>query len=153
MNYGLTGGVVFSSPAVANGVVYIGSRDNNVYALNATTGSKVWSFSTGGWVHSSPAVVNGLVYVGSADGYFYAIICDHWDRGMALHYLRIVILQPDNVVNGIVYFGGDSKIFAINAITGTEVWHFNTVSGGPSQSGSGKWDCLYRKMKDKDLCD
>jgi hypothetical protein len=32
-----TGGTVQSSPAVANGVVYIGSADHNVYALNART--------------------------------------------------------------------------------------------------------------------
>ena len=36
-----------SSPAVANGVVYIGSVDGNVYALNASTGVKLWSYATG----------------------------------------------------------------------------------------------------------
>ena len=35
-----TGGRVYSSPAVVNGVVYVGSENNNVYALNATTGIK-----------------------------------------------------------------------------------------------------------------
>ena len=55
-----------SSPAVANGVVYIGSDINNVYALNAATGAKLWSYRTSGVVFSSPAVVNGVVYVGSA---------------------------------------------------------------------------------------
>ena len=34
-----TGGAVDSSPAVANGVVYVGSDDDKVYALNATTGA------------------------------------------------------------------------------------------------------------------
>jgi hypothetical protein len=34
----LTGDVVWSSPAVANGVVYVGSTDGNVYALSARTG-------------------------------------------------------------------------------------------------------------------
>ncbi|MEI7827866.1 MAG: PQQ-binding-like beta-propeller repeat protein, partial [Euryarchaeota archaeon] len=65
---------VESSPAVANGVVYVGSDDNNTYALNATTGAKLWSYSTGGEV-SSPTVVNGVVYVGSwtADTNVYAI--------------------------------------------------------------------------------
>ena len=56
---------VFSSPAVANGVVYVGSEDSNVYALNANTGVKLWNYSTGGVVKSSPAVANGMVYVGS----------------------------------------------------------------------------------------
>ena len=55
-----------SSPAVANGVVYVGSgMDGNVYALNATTGVKLWNYTTGSEVYSSPAVVNGVVYVGS----------------------------------------------------------------------------------------
>jgi outer membrane protein assembly factor BamB len=64
---------VFSSPAVANGVVYVGSDDHNVYAFNATTGAKLWDYTTGYWVYSSPAVANGFVYVGSDDGNIYAI--------------------------------------------------------------------------------
>ena len=64
---------MFSSPAVANGVVYVGSLDNNVYALNASTGAKLWSYTTGGPIYySSPAVANGMVYVGSLDGKVYA---------------------------------------------------------------------------------
>ncbi|MGP8011063.1 MAG: PQQ-binding-like beta-propeller repeat protein, partial [Halobacteriota archaeon] len=68
-----TGSVVLSSPAVANGVVYVGSEDNNVYAINATTGANVWTFTTGSEVYSSPAVANGVVYVGSEDNNVYAI--------------------------------------------------------------------------------
>ena len=62
-----------SCPAVANGVVYIGSEDDNVYALNAATGSKIWSYPTGNQVESSPAVANGVVYVGSDDNNVYAL--------------------------------------------------------------------------------
>ena len=36
-----------SSPAVANGVVYVGSSDGNLYALNASTGARLWNFDTG----------------------------------------------------------------------------------------------------------
>jgi len=63
---------VESSPAVANGVVYVGSLDNNVYAISASTGALVWKYTTGGPVYSSPAVVNGMVYVGSGDNKVYA---------------------------------------------------------------------------------
>ena len=64
---------IWSSPAVANGVVYVDSNDGNVYALNAKTGAKLWSYTTGGPVsYSSPVVVNGVVYVGSEDGKVYA---------------------------------------------------------------------------------
>ena len=56
---------------MANGVVYVGSL-TNVYALNASTGVKLWSYTTGNYV-DSPAVVNGVVYVGSFDGNVYAL--------------------------------------------------------------------------------
>ena len=43
-----TGAFVESSPAVMNGVVYIGSDDGNLYALNASSGQKMWSFNGNG---------------------------------------------------------------------------------------------------------
>jgi eukaryotic-like serine/threonine-protein kinase len=57
---------------VANGVVYVGSLDGNVYALNAPTGARLWSFATGNEVESSPAVADGVVYAGSDNGNLYA---------------------------------------------------------------------------------
>ena len=64
---------VLSSPAVAEGVVYIGSADHNLYAVNASDGALRWKFATRGAVNSSPAVSDGLVYVNSLDGTFYAV--------------------------------------------------------------------------------
>ena len=52
-----------SSPAVANGVVYINGDD--LLAFDAKTGAKLWSSSILGGVNtSSPAVVGGVVYAG-----------------------------------------------------------------------------------------
>src|ERR1022692_702939 len=42
-----TGGVVYSSPAVANGLVYVAGGNGNVYALHASTGGLLWSYNTG----------------------------------------------------------------------------------------------------------
>ena len=42
-----TGAGVWSSPAVANGIVYVGSRDHKVYAFDATSGAVVWTATTG----------------------------------------------------------------------------------------------------------
>jgi len=64
---------VYSSPAVSNGVVYIGSGDLSIYALDAATGAKIWSYQTVGSVYSSPAVSNGVVYIGSGDYSIYAL--------------------------------------------------------------------------------
>lgn len=57
-----TGAAVSSSPAVANGIVYVGSQDRNLYALSATKKTLLWKYPTASYITSSPAVVNGAVY-------------------------------------------------------------------------------------------
>jgi len=54
-------------------MVYIGSDDGNVYALNAATGMLVWKCATLDIVTPSPSVAGGVVYVGSWDGNVYAL--------------------------------------------------------------------------------
>ena len=66
---GIAGDIVdFSSPAVVNGVVYVGSTDGKLYVFNASgcgnsSCNATWTGSAGGSIYSSPAVVNGVVYV------------------------------------------------------------------------------------------
>jgi serine/threonine protein kinase len=67
-----TGDAIFSSPAVANGVVYVGSDDGKLYAFKAegcgqASCTPLWTAATGNGIDSSPAVANGVVYVGSTD--------------------------------------------------------------------------------------
>jgi hypothetical protein len=95
---------VYSSPAVVNGVVYVGSRDHNVYALNASTGAKLWSYATGNWVESSPAVAKGVVHVGSDDGNVYAL--DASTGAKLWSYTTGDWVEPSPAVaNGVVYIG------------------------------------------------
>jgi len=67
-----TRGQISSSPAVVGGVVYVGSADGNVYALDATSGAKKWAYRTGSPIDPSPAVAGGVVYVGSSNMNMYA---------------------------------------------------------------------------------
>ena len=115
---------VWSSPVVSNGIVYVGSMDKNLYAIDAVTGKDKWRFATGGTVHSSPAVSNGIVYVGSYDKNLYAIDAmtgtEKWRFAMG----GAVVSSPA-VSNGVVYFvSKDHHLYAIDAVTGTEKWQF-----------------------------
>src|SRR4029079_7507409 len=58
----------YSSPAVTQKYVVIGSRDNKVHCLDRVKGTAVWSFPTGNKVDSSPVVAGAKVVVGSQDG-------------------------------------------------------------------------------------
>ena len=97
-----TSGGPNSSPAVANGVVYFGSLDNNVYALNASTGAKLWSYATGAGVQSSPAVANGVVYFGSGDNNLYALNASTGAKLWSYTTGGGIDSSP-TVVNGVVY--------------------------------------------------
>lgn len=63
----------YSSPAIANGVLYAPSNDGIMHALDATTGTQLWSYSATGSIDSSPAVANGVIYFTTTDGYIYAL--------------------------------------------------------------------------------
>jgi outer membrane protein assembly factor BamB len=117
-----TGGGVFSSPAVAGGVLYIGAEDGHVYALNAATGAKRWSFPAG--TDSSPAVANGVVYIGS--GNMYALNAATGARRWTFPAGGIDDSSPA-VANGVVYIGSDNgHVYALNAATGDKRWSFHT---------------------------
>ncbi len=68
-----TGGLILSSPAIANGLAYVGSTDGNLYAVDLNSGAMKWKFETKARVVSSPAVAGGLIYFSSYDGWFYAV--------------------------------------------------------------------------------
>jgi outer membrane protein assembly factor BamB len=123
-----------SSPSVWNGVVFFGSSDGNVYALDAYSGALKWKFKTGDVVHSSPAIADGTLYIGSWDTYLYALDAaggtEKWrfktgdDPDAHNH---IGIQSSPAVVDGVVYFGSrDSFAYAVDAATGKQLWKFST---------------------------
>ena len=65
--------VYLSSAVVMQGMVYFGSGDGNLYALDANSGELRWKFHTGDVVHASPAFADGTLYFGSWDTFLYAV--------------------------------------------------------------------------------
>jgi outer membrane protein assembly factor BamB len=120
---------------VVDGIVYIGSNDKNLYALNAADGTERWRFTTGkgGGVWSSPAVVDGVIYVGSYDRNLYALnAADGTERWRFATADDGFSFSPA-VVDDVVYIGnGDLRhmkgdlLHAINTADGTERWRVTT---------------------------
>jgi outer membrane protein assembly factor BamB len=114
-----------SSPCLSNGIIYIGSGDSSLYAVDANNGSLKWKMKTGGIIRSSPCVYEGIVYVGSFDGYIYAFNAKdgakEWAFNARGQYNHV---QPSpRVVDGILYCGARNPFFyAIDAKTGKEIW-------------------------------
>jgi len=78
------GMTVWSSPAVGlvkgDPVLFVGSYDHNVYALDARTGRRRWRFTTGGGVYSAPVLWRQLVFAAASDRMVYALDADEGSR-------------------------------------------------------------------------
>jgi outer membrane protein assembly factor BamB len=113
---------VESSPAVSDGVVYVGSSFANFYALDALTGNEIWSYPI--MARSSPAVADGRVFVGSLDYNVYAL---NASTGAKIwnYTTGYVVDSSPTVAGDVVYVGsGDGNLYALNASTGAKIWNF-----------------------------
>ena len=119
-----TGSQIGTSPAVANGVVYVGSADHMLYAFKADgcgqpTCSPLWTASTGGAIlYSSPAVANRVVYVGSYDHKLYAFQAGGCGQSTCQPLWTAISNGSDSspvVANGVVYVGSaDHMLYAFH---------------------------------------
>jgi outer membrane protein assembly factor BamB len=90
---------------VANGVVYADSYNGTLYALNAATGAKEWSYTTGYTDGSSPALANGVLYIGSHTGVYAlnpATGAEEWS-----YTTGDSDFSSPAVANGVVYLGSN----------------------------------------------
>lgn len=126
-NYTTGSWIAASSPAVADGVVYIGGGYKyGVFALNASTGAQIWNYTTGGQVHSSPALADGIVYIGSFDKDIYAF---NATTGAKIwnYTTGDTIFSSPAFADGVVYIGSyDKNLYALNATTGAQIWNYTT---------------------------
>jgi outer membrane protein assembly factor BamB len=137
-----TGGPIWSSPATAGHVVYFGSNDGNLYAVETRSGKPLWHFTTGGPVMGTPTVDGRYVYVLSDDGFLYKLgraggqLVWKFDTHGGKSPRDMVGSQAGGydtetsaaaIAGDTVYVGSaDKRLYAIDAETGHERWHFDT---------------------------
>jgi parallel beta-helix repeat protein len=139
-----TENVVKSSPAVANGKVFVGSLDHKIYAIDESNGEEIWSHLSKDKIISSPAVADGKVFVGSYTGHLYAFNeNDGTNAWGSIPQLEGRIFSSPVVAYGMVFVGTavdvdgnvdvDGKIYALDENTGAIKWDL-TFAGTPIYS-------------------
>ena len=119
-----TGGGIGTDPTVVDGTVFVGSKDYNLYAVDAVTGQQEWVFETGNYVSPAQTVVGGSVYLGSYDGNLYAVDAATGEQEWAFEMEGEVAASPI-VVDGTVFAGGESyNFYAVDSATGEQEWAF-----------------------------
>ncbi len=132
----VTGNVVYPSPVVSDGYVFIPSYDGTIYALDEYSGNLIWSFFTGGNIIGTPAIANSTVYVSSKNGYVYAL-----DEQTGSVNWRIAndnltpVTSSPVIANGKLFWGtflspsaGYAEVLAVNPQTGAVIWRNTSIS-------------------------
>ncbi|MBL8055721.1 MAG: serine/threonine-protein kinase [Anaerolineales bacterium] len=115
---------VRGSPLVANGMVYVGAYDNNLYAVTAADGKLLWKYATDGGLPGSPAIHQDLVFIGSEDRRLHAILAKS-GRLQWTYYADAAIRSSPRIADGHVFLGADDRyLHAVNVATGRKAWRF-----------------------------
>jgi len=129
--FGFDRRTIQSSPAVAEGAVYVGSRDGYLYALDEAKGTLRWRYNYDqSWEISSPAVVDRVVYAATSDGQFFHAI----DAAAGKEIWRVrttgVVWSSPSLDRATVYVGdGSGFVWAVDRTTGGVRWRFLTGGG------------------------
>jgi outer membrane protein assembly factor BamB len=148
-SYRTLGTILTSSPAIVDGTVYVGTRDedgtdnNTVLAVDLENGEKRWQLKADAQIQSSPAVEDGIVYASSIRGTLYALDAKSgekmWEKAVGKDDVqRAWMYYSPTVADGIVYqaysTGKGGALMALDARTGEQLWNSPLAGGWISES-------------------
>jgi quinohemoprotein ethanol dehydrogenase len=148
-----------AAPLVHDGVAYVITGDDDVFAIDIDTGAILWEYRANlsflistvccGWTSRGVGMGDGRIYVGQLDGMLKAldaatgevvweIQAESWEAGYTitaapLYYDGLVITGFSGAEKGI-----RGRVKAFDAATGELVWTFNTIPG-PGEFGHDTW--------------
>lgn len=130
-------GVIESSPLLVDGVLYFGSWDKKMYALDAETKRVLWTVGTGDKIKGGPAYANGTIFFGSYDDKVYAVDArtgkTRWSASGNGNFYATPALAYGRVFVG----STDGRVYAFGAKSGNLLWA--TATDGYVYSSAGVW--------------
>jgi len=146
-------------PLVIDGVMYIPTGNDDIFALDAKTGRKLWEYDSDipqvndalccGWDNRGLAAGGGKIFSGQLDGSMIALDQKTgqlaWRTQLEDYKEGYSITGATRYYDGLVFTGMSGgergirgRVYGIDAKTGAEAWRFYTVPG-PGDIGSDTW--------------
>lgn len=104
---------VMSTPAVANGLLFVADTSRIVHCLDARTGEAYWTHDTKGDYWASPLVADGKVYIGSRRGDFWIFEAAKEKKALATVNFGSPISATATAANGVVYVATMKNLYAL----------------------------------------
>ena len=116
------------TPTIADDIAYVGSYDNNLYAINANSGEFLWKYPTEGGIVSKPAVSDEYVIFGSEDHNIYALSAQS-GRFMWSHSTEGPVRSSPRVAESHIFIGSDDGYLHVLSLhNGRRVWRLDCGS-------------------------
>lgn len=115
--------------------IFVGTADNHLYALDATSGDLQWEFPTGHSIWAQPVYDNGVVYVASLDNSIYALDAQSGEMRWQTTLSGSVASHPVLSEGTLFVPSFDRQLHALDAASGDEEWTAdaqNWVWGSPA---------------------
>jgi PQQ-dependent dehydrogenase (methanol/ethanol family) len=148
-----------ATPIVYDGVIYVVTGADDVFALSVETGEQLWKYEANldqtinsvccGWTSRGVALGDGKVFVGQLDGQLialnqttgavdWAVQAEHWDDGYSI--TSAPVYYDGMVITGFAgaEYAVRGRVKAFDATDGSPVWTFYTVPG-PGEFGHETW--------------
>jgi outer membrane protein assembly factor BamB len=117
-------GAIVGSPVVVGDILYVGSSDGNLYALDAVYGEKKWEFNTGGKIWTSPVVEDGVIYISNYEKKLFAVSADSGTMIWSAELPSSIASSPSVSADSIFVGTFDNRLYAVDKTTGSVKWDF-----------------------------
>jgi len=129
------GEAITSTAAIVDGVIYVGSEDGILFAVDLATGKPKWQYKTEEAVRSAPTVYRGVVFFGDSEGIMHAVDA-LTGAGKWKYTTDGEIISAANPSNDRIVFGSyDGTIYCLSTADGKLLWKVSTegrVHGTPA---------------------
>lgn len=117
--------------AIADGVVYVGSEDENAYALSLADGTPKWKYNAGAPIMIGAAVSGGAVYFGDQNGVFHCLDAKTGAKRWVFNTNTEITSAANFDGNRVLFGAGDELLYCFDKDKGGKpLWTFQ-VPGGP----------------------
>ena len=120
------------APFLHDDVVYVGSYDHNLYAVQADNGEFLWKYPCDGGIVTRPVVFEGGIFFGSEDRRLH-VVSQRSGKIIWSYYTDGPVRSSPFLSEAHIFFGSDDgHLHAVNALSGRRAWTFDT--GAPIRS-------------------
>lgn len=127
-----TGDEVRGTPLYHEGMIYVGSYDKNLYALEAASGKVAWKYASDGGITGKAAVSEGNIFFGSEDRRLH-VVSSRTGKVVWTYYADGPVRSSPRIAQGHVFFGSDDGfLHAVNTVSGRLSW--KVEAGSPVRS-------------------